>query len=210
VLAEALADETDPAVVHRLAARIQGEVRRAHHLIEELLEFSRIEADAGSTTEPVDLAEVAALAVERVAAAAEQRSVRVDLDRAAGAGDGGRPVVRGSAAQLLSALTNLLDNAVKYSDAGGVVHVGVRRRGADVEVVVQDQGIGIPAKDLDRVFERFYRVDSARDRRTGGAGIGLAIVRHVAANHGGTVSVRSTEGAGSTFTVVLPAEGEVV
>jgi two-component system sensor histidine kinase SenX3 len=93
---------------------------------------------------------------------------------------------------------------VKYSDAGSPVEVSARTDGTHVDIVVRDRGIGIPARDLDRIFERFYRVDRARSRETGGTGLGLAIVRHVATNHGGSVSVASREGAGSTFTLRIP------
>ena len=205
VLAEALADETDLAVVRRLAGRVQAEVQRAHHLIEELLDFSRVESDSDGAADDVDLAEVVTAAHERVAAQADQRRVGVRIATTSP----GSATVRGSRPQLVSAVTNLLDNAVKYSDPGSVVDVAVEAApdGEAVTVVVRDQGIGIPAKDLDRVFERFYRVDAARDRRTGGTGLGLAIVRHVAANHGGRVDVSSVEGAGSTFRLWIPVGG---
>jgi two-component system sensor histidine kinase SenX3 len=114
-------------------------------------------------------------------------------------------LVRGDERQLMSAVGNLVENAVKYSHAGGVVQVRTRVDAAAVEVMVADQGIGIPTRDLDRVFERFYRVDKARSRDTGGTGLGLAIVRHVATNHGGEVLVSSQEGEGSTFVLRLPA-----
>ena len=100
---------------------------------------------------------------------------------------------------------NLLENAVKYSDDGSKVQVRARSNGRWVEIGVRDHGIGIPSRDLERIFERFYRVDRARARETGGTGLGLAIVRHVATNHGGEVRVESREGAGSTFTLRLPA-----
>jgi two-component system sensor histidine kinase SenX3 len=118
----------------------------------------------------------------------------------------------GDRRQLVSALYNLLDNAVKYSDAGGVVEarVAVSSDRARVAIEVQDHGIGIPARDLERIFERFYRVDRARSRETGGTGLGLAIVRHVAGNHHGEVRVSSQEGEGSTFTLVLPAGPGVI
>jgi two-component system, OmpR family, sensor histidine kinase SenX3 len=108
--------------------------------------------------------------------------------------------------RMRQVIANLLDNAIKYSDENTVVRVDVRPSADDtsVEIAVRDRGIGIPARDLDRIFERFYRVDQARDRRTGGTGLGLAIVRHVAANHRGEVTVVSEEGAGSTFTLRLP------
>jgi two-component system sensor histidine kinase SenX3 len=117
--------------------------------------------------------------------------------------------VHGSEAQLTTALGNLLENAVNYSPDGERVVIGARTvqevDGPVVEVNVVDEGIGISDKDVERVFERFYRADPARSRATGGTGLGLAIVKHVATNHGGTVTVRSTEGYGSTFTLRLPA-----
>ena len=116
-----------------------------------------------------------------------------------------RLTVRGDRRQLVSAVFNLLENAVKYSDDGSQVTVAVATDDADVAISVADRGIGIPARDLERVFERFYRVDRARSRETGGTGLGLAIVRHVAANHGGSVTVTSAEGEGSTFVLRLPA-----
>jgi two-component system sensor histidine kinase SenX3 len=114
-------------------------------------------------------------------------------------------VVAGSERQLVTAIVNLLDNAIGYSSDGSTVTVSTRLLDDVVELSVSDQGIGIADKDLDRVFERFYRGDPARSRSTGGSGLGLAIVKHVATNHGGTVSVSSLEGAGATFTVRLPA-----
>ena len=115
-------------------------------------------------------------------------------------------MVEGDHRQLTSAVYNLLDNAVKYSPAGSTVTVTtVLDADGGVRVDVADQGVGIPSRDLDRVFERFYRVDRARSRDTGGTGLGLAIVRHVVANHGGDVTVRSREGEGSTFSLHLPS-----
>jgi two-component system sensor histidine kinase SenX3 len=114
--------------------------------------------------------------------------------------------VPGDAAQLTSAVANLLDNAVKYSDPASAVVVEVSAGEGRVAIAVRDAGIGIPSKDLERVFERFYRVDRARSRETGGTGLGLAIVRHVATNHGGEVLVTSQEGVGSTFVLRLPSD----
>ena len=112
--------------------------------------------------------------------------------------------VDGDRRQLASAVGNILENAVKYSERGDVVHVAVRRADDLGEIVVADEGAGIPRQDLDRVFERFYRVDRARSRRTGGTGLGLSIVRHVAQAHGGSISVDSVEGQGATFVLRLP------
>jgi signal transduction histidine kinase len=110
----------------------------------------------------------------------------------------------GSEADLGVATHNLLDNAIRYTPAGGRVEVGVAVAGRQAVLTVRDTGVGIPSRDLERVFERFYRVDSARSRVTGGTGLGLSIVRHVAETHGGSVAVESELGAGSTFTLELP------
>ena len=114
------------------------------------------------------------------------------------------PRVLGDAEELRFAFSNVLDNAVKYSPPATAVSVGARTEGGRVVIEVRDQGIGIPARDLPRVFERFYRVDKARSRELGGTGLGLAIVRHIAMAHGGEVSVESWEGEGSTFRIFLP------
>jgi two-component system sensor histidine kinase SenX3 len=116
--------------------------------------------------------------------------------------------IEGDRRQLVSAIVNLLDNAVKYSEAGKVVTVETERRDDDMVIVVIDEGIGVPSRDLERIFERFYRVDEARSRETGGTGLGLAIVRHVAQAHGGDVTVESIEGQGSTFRMRLPVAVE--
>ena len=110
---------------------------------------------------------------------------------------------------LVTALRNLLENAVAYSPERTRVVVSTKKTGdGSAEISVADQGIGIPERDLERIFERFYRVDPARSRATGGTGLGLAIVKHVMAAHGGRVTVRSVEGAGSTFTLFLPLRSE--
>jgi len=198
VLADALAGERDIEVVHRLAARVSTEAERARVLIEEILEFSSIEANRAAPHQPVAVASVVDAAVERVLALSERRRVPVRVVEAPDA------TVIGHRAQLTSAVVNLLDNAIKYSEPGSSVEVQVSATGSSVDIGVQDRGIGIPARDLDRIFERFYRVDRARGRGTGGSGLGLAIVRHVASNHGGEVLVESREGEGSTFTLRLP------
>ena len=199
LLAETLAGEDDPEVVSRLAWRIQSEAQRVARIMDDLLDLSRIESEETPTREPVPVHLIVAQAAERVRAAAEQRGIRIHI---------GEPphslTVLGDRRQLVSALYNLMENAVKYSDRGSTVEVGGRTDGPWLELRVRDHGIGIPNQDLERIFERFYRVDRARGRDTGGTGLGLAIVRHVASNHGGDVSVESTEGTGSTFTLRLP------
>jgi two-component system sensor histidine kinase SenX3 len=199
VLAEALIDETDPVIVQRLSDHLVDEAHRAVRTIDDLLKLSEIESTKPGD-EVVDLASVVQSAVARGRIVDGGRGVEItSLD----VPDGLR--LRGDERQLQSAVGNLVENAVKYSHGGGAVQVRVRVDDAAVEVMVADQGIGIPRRDLDRVFERFYRVDRARSRDTGGTGLGLAIVRHVANNHGGDVLVSSQEGEGSTFVLRLPA-----
>jgi two-component system sensor histidine kinase SenX3 len=199
VLAEALMEETDPAVVHRLSDHLVEEAHRAVRTIDDLLKLSEIESKSLGD-EIVDLAVVVQSAVARGRVVDGGRGVEIaSLDVPDGL------LLRGDERQLTSAVGNLVENAVKYSHAGDVVQVRTRVDDAAVEVMVADQGIGIPTRDLDRVFERFYRVDRARSRETGGTGLGLSIVRRVAANHGGEVLVSSQEGEGSTFVLRLPA-----
>jgi len=199
LLAETLAGEDDAEVVNRLARRLQVESQRVARIVDDLLDLSRIESEETPMREPVAVHLVVAEAAERVRSAAEQRAVTITF------GEGSEHlVVTGDRRQLVSALFNLLENSVKYSDEGSTVDVRSHTDGEWVELTVTDQGIGIPERDLERVFERFYRVDRARGRDTGGTGLGLAIVRHVANNHGGDVRVESHEGTGSSFTLRIP------
>ncbi len=202
LLAETLLAETEPEVSRRLAERVHHEAFRISRVIDDLLDLTRIESEESPPREPVLVNLVMAEAAERVRAAAEQRSVEVKLEEPS------PPVaVLGDRRQLTSAVYNLLENAVKFSYEGGVVLASGRVEGDDVVITVADKGIGIPARDLERVFERFYRVDHGRSRQTGGTGLGLAITRHVAQNHHGSVRVESREGEGATFTLVLPVQG---
>jgi two-component system sensor histidine kinase SenX3 len=200
LLAETLAGEDDPDVARRLAARMHTEAFRVGRIIEDLLDLSRLEAEETPRREPVPVHVVLAEAVDRLRPSAEHRGIRVCIDEPPA-----RVTVLGDRRQLVSAVHALVENAIVYSDDGGEVRVSATTNGTLVRVVVSDSGIGIPARDLDRIFERFYRVDRARSRDTGGTGLGLAIVRHVASNHRGEVTVRSQEGMGSTFTLQLPA-----
>ncbi len=212
VLAETLADEHDPAVVQRIADRLLDEAHRAARTIDDLLELSRIELGGEQHHEGIDVREIVRAAVERAEPLAEQRTIIISsLDSALDpdlAARGGISVL-GDRRQLVSAVGNLVENAVKYSEPHGHVQIRVRREGPWVEFMVADQGVGIPARDLDRIFERFYRVDKARSRGTGGSGLGLSIVRHVATNHSGEVLVSSREGEGSTFVLRIPSHRSV-
>jgi two-component system sensor histidine kinase SenX3 len=200
VLAEALVDEVEPEVVSRLAEKMVMEAHRVGRIIEDLLELSRIEVGESPHREVVSVGLVAAESVERLRHLAANRQITIEVHEPSR-----RLNVIGDRRQLVSAVANLVENGVKYSDPGATVEVSAHTDGTWVDVVVRDHGIGIPARDLDRIFERFYRVDRGRSRETGGTGLGLAIVRHVASNHRGTVSVTSHEGAGSTFTLRIPA-----
>lgn len=199
VLAEALMDEDDPDVVHRLADHLVDESHRAVRTIDDLLKLSQIESTRPGDT-AVDLTAVVRTAIARGRAVDAGRGVEITaLDMP------DELWIRGDERQLVSAVGNLVENAVKYSAPGDAVQVRTRADDVAIEVMVADQGVGIPTRDLDRVFERFYRVDKARSRETGGTGLGLSIVRHVATNHGGDVLVSSQEGEGSTFVLRLPA-----
>jgi two-component system sensor histidine kinase SenX3 len=287
LLAETLVVEPDAEVAKRLANRIHTEAFRVSRIIDDLLDLSRIEAEAAPPREPVLVNLVMAEAVERVRAAADQRGIAIVLYEPS------PPVaVIGDRRQLVSALHALLENAVTYSyenstvtvtgticreaigrgdvvdlaseepnmvlNNGPVVGVlshhpastgapaqsgsgdtttasasafvpGVIRPAGSldpaggssegmradneretVRISVADHGLGIPSRDLERIFERFYRVDHGRSRNTGGTGLGLSIVRHVANNHQGRVDVESREGEGSTFTLVLPLQQDRV
>jgi two-component system sensor histidine kinase SenX3 len=223
LLAETLVAEHDRAVASRLAERIHLEAFRVSRIIDDLLDLSRLESEGMPTRELVPVVLVMAEAIERIRASADQHSIDFVFEEP----DPGL-IVFGDRRQLVAALSALLENSVVYSKPGGTValratvgedkvHAGEDEEpGEDgvagpaplvvrtVRVSVADKGVGIPAKDLGRIFERFYRVDPGRARQTGGTGLGLSIARHVAQNHGGRVEVESREGDGSTFTLVLP------
>lgn len=200
VLADALTGEHDLEVVDRLAGRMVAESTRLGQMIDDLLDLSRIEIGIGSDIGAVSLQGVVQEAMELIHPLADRVGVTVAAELHADP-----VVVEGDRRQLLSAVTNLVENAIKYSDDGQAVGVRVSKADGMAELVVQDAGVGIPQRDHDRVFERFYRVDQARDRATGGTGLGLSIVRHVVLNHRGEVTLESSEGRGSTFTIRLPA-----
>jgi two-component system, OmpR family, sensor histidine kinase SenX3 len=216
VLAETLVGETqissaDPQTVARLARRMEEESRRLSRLVNDLLSLAHAE-ERGAGSEEISVGSVVSDALNRIESAAEISNVMLRVGT-------WNPSIRiaGDRSQLTSAVFNLLDNAVKYSREGSTVDVSVsfpvsQDGGRYVEgreyvsIEVTDTGVGIPMRDRERIFERFYRVDKARASDTGGTGLGLAIVRNVARSHGGEVVVKSIEGQGSTFTLLLPAE----
>jgi two-component system sensor histidine kinase SenX3 len=207
-LAETIADNLDdPEVVTRMARRLQREAVRLSALVEDILDLSQAEALA-SHDEPIQAAAIISAVVDLTAATAEEHGSQLIAEPAPA-----EAKVSGDLRQLRSMLANLIDNAIKYSDpvAGKPrTRIWLRTSVVDEHVVfeVQDEGIGIPDSHIDRVFERFYRVDRGRSRETGGTGLGLSIVRHIARNHGGDISVESVEGEGTTFSIRLPMWGE--
>ncbi len=204
VLAETLSQEHDPAIVARLTARLESEAHRLSAMVDDLLALGTVES-GGAHDDLLPVPELIDEAIERARVSAETRRVPIVI------ADVGRGLaVHGDRRQLVTALHNLLENALKYSDKDTAVRVGASARqdgntnATRIAIEVVDHGIGIPARDQQRIFERFYRVDRARTRDTGGSGLGLAIVRHVMLNHNGEVAVRSVEGEGSTFTLLIP------
>jgi two-component system sensor histidine kinase SenX3 len=194
----------DPDAVERFSGRMRTEAERLSSLVQQIIELSRLQGDASpGTPVPVDLDRVVEAAMDRSRVDAHDK--RIELVRGGQHG----VWVTGSAEQLTLALANLIENAVAYSPPETTVVVAVRRRDeGGAQITVTDRGIGIPAEEIDRIFERFYRVDPARSRSTGGTGLGLSIVKHVAASHGGDVSVWSVPGEGSSFTLSLPRAAE--
>jgi two-component system sensor histidine kinase SenX3 len=201
LLAEAVAEAADdPEAVQRFSARMRTESERLTRLVQQIIELSRLQGDDPlERVDPISVEMLAERAIDRVRVDAADKDVSVEF-----VGDEGLHVM-GNAEQLIVALGNLVENAVAYSETGARVAVSARTDDNHVDIVVTDHGVGIPADEIDRIFERFYRVDPARARATGGTGLGLSIVKHVAATHGGQVRVWSVEGEGSTFTIMLPS-----
>ena len=199
VLAETLEGEEDAETVDRLAHRLQSEAHRVGRLIDDLLELTRIEGSELRSQERLVATDLVVEAVDRLRPLARDRNITVELHEPQE-----RLLFVGDRRQVSSALGNLVQNAVRYSESNSIVEIWTGRNGDHVEFRVVDHGIGIPTNQLDRIFERFYRVDRARTRETGGTGLGLSIVRHVVDNHRGSVAVESVEGVGSTFTMRFP------
>jgi two-component system sensor histidine kinase SenX3 len=204
LLAETVDDVADePDQVRHFASRMITESGRLTGLVQDIIDLSRLqEPDALVDPVVVDVDDVVADAVDRVRVEAESRQVANRTGGTAGLR------LYGDQGMLTTAVRNLLDNAVRYSPAGSTASVGVSRQDGLIRIAVVDQGQGIPPDAQERVFERFYRGDFARSRETGGSGLGLSIVKHVAADHGGRAELWSTDGRGSTFTLVLPEAHE--
>ena len=200
LLSETIAKSADdPEAVRHFSAQLTKESRRLGILVQELIQLSRLqEGDAFRASELVSIDGVVAEAMDRMAVEAETRGVNLVTGGTKGL------YVYGDRAMLTTAVRNLLDNAVRYSRPHGRVSIGVSTHDGLVSLAVVDQGQGITSDQQERVFERFYRGDKARSRDTGGSGLGLSIVKHVVADHGGRMNLWSAPGQGSTFTILLP------
>jgi two-component system, OmpR family, sensor histidine kinase SenX3 len=201
VLAEALLASTDdPDTVRRFAEKMVTESHRLANMVGELIDLSRLQgAEPLPDLEAVEVDTVVSEALSRHKVSADNADIAVTTDAPTGYR------VMGDQPLLVTALANLVSNAIAYSPHGSPVSISRRRRGKNIEIAVTDRGIGIARTDQERVFERFFRVDKARSRATGGTGLGLAIVKHVVANHNGSIRLWSQPGTGSTFTLSIPA-----
>lgn len=200
ILSEAVlgASEDPPAIV-KFATRMQTEAKRLSDLVQEIIDLSRLQDDDPlKNAKVLKLADLISEAIDGSRMAAEARNISLTFTQL------GDFEVLGDRRQIEMAISNLVENAINYSSNGTRVAIALRRQDALAEISISDQGVGIPEKDIERIFERFYRVDPARSRATGGTGLGLSIVKHVVNNHGGDISVWSVEDAGSTFTIRLP------
>ncbi len=201
-LGDTMVDETDPVVMKQLAERIVRESFRMAGIVNDLLDLSRIEFGRSTEWERIEMNGV----IKEVVALSQDNARRHKVELVTSGNFAAE--VFGDRSQLVSAFSNLVENAIKYSDEDRLVKIIGDVRVDDLTVAIVDQGLGIAPKDHERIFERFYRVDRARSRSTGGTGLGLSIVRHVVDNHGGKIELKSNEGEGATFTVVLPRSKE--
>ena len=194
-------DEPDKVVL--FANKIKTQTIRLNDLVKEIINLSKIQdSDPLDMAHNVEISNVIAEAVDQCEVLAEARKILINLDGVQNA------VVVGNREQLVMAVHNLVENAINYSSEGTNVVISSKLDDGLIEILVKDQGLGIAEENLDRIFERFYRVDPARSRATGGTGLGLSIVKHVITNHGGEVKVWSSMGVGSTFAIRLPIANE--
>ncbi|MBK7645282.1 MAG: PAS domain-containing protein [Planctomycetes bacterium] len=199
---ETVADaQTDAATTTRFLEIAQRNASRLQAIVSDLLELSSIESQASRMPlEPMGIGSPLRSAAAALAGAAESKGVALVVEPV----PADLPPISGNHGRLERVFTNLIENAIKYTQKGGHVRARARLAGRALEVEIEDDGIGIPAAHLPRVFERFYRVDRSRSREMGGTGLGLAIVKHVVRAHGGNVEVESEEGRGALFRVRLP------
>jgi two-component system sensor histidine kinase SenX3 len=200
LLAEALVDATDdPETVRKFSKNLLKESRRLTDLVQDIIQLSRVQSnEVLRKASPVRISDIIAEATERCSIMAESRSIAISVECPESV------YVVGDAELLVVAVKNLIDNAVQYSEPKKHVGIGVTTSANSVQIAVADAGMGIPKEEQARIFERFYRVDTSRSRQTGGTGLGLSLVKHIALSHGGEVTLFSQVGVGSTFTIRLP------
>ena len=200
LLSEAvLSAKYEPESVEKFAGRMQIEARRLTDLVQEIINLSRLQdSDPLEVATENHVADLISEAVDLCKTTSEAKGIHISASV-------GKPaIVLGDSEQLIMAIHNLLENAINYSPENTKVSISAEVADDIVEITVADQGIGIPEAEIERIFERFYRVDPARSRETGGTGLGLSIVKHVASNHGGDVKVWSSPNVGSSFALRLP------
>jgi len=200
ILSEAVLEASDdPVAIARFATRMQAEAKRLSDLVQEIINLSRIQdIDPLKNANPIVLSDLILQAMDESRLAAESREIRIEFLKNT------EVTILGDESQLEMAISNLVENAINYSPNKTTVVVSLNRVDGLAEIKVKDQGIGISDENIERIFERFYRVDPARSRATGGTGLGLSIVKHIITNHGGDITVWSAQGEGSTFTMRLP------
>jgi two-component system sensor histidine kinase SenX3 len=202
LLSEAvLGAKDDSEAVSRFASRMQIEAKRLTDLVQEIIQLSRVQdSDPLKEAQLLSASDIIKEALDQCRTTADSRKITLNFQESE---DG---AILGDRDQLTMAIHNLIENAVNYSPADTKVAISTTIQGEIITISVADQGIGIPEAEVERIFERFYRVDPARSRETGGTGLGLSIVKHIITKHGGEISVWSSENVGSTFTIRLPIQ----
>ena len=200
ILSEAVLEASDdPVAITRFATRMQTEAKRLSDLVQEIINLSRIQDyDPLKNATPILLSDLILQAMDESRLSAESREIKIEFI------NNNEVTILGDGTQLEMAISNIIENAINYSPDKTNVVIVLSNVDGLAEIKVKDQGIGISDEDIERIFERFYRVDPARSRATGGTGLGLSIVKHIITNHGGDITVWSEQGEGSTFTIRLP------
>jgi len=200
ILSEAVLEASDdPVAIARFAKRMQAEAKRLSDLVQEIINLSRIQdVDPLKNASPILLSDLILQAMDESRLTADSREIKIEFI------NNDEVTILGDATQLEMAISNIIENAINYSPDKTNVVISLNKVNGLAEIKVKDQGIGISEENIERIFERFYRVDPARSRATGGTGLGLSIVKHIITNHGGDITVWSEQGEGSTFTMRLP------
>ena len=196
-----LGSKDDSEAVTRFASRMQVEAKRLTDLVQEIIQLSRVQdSDPLNEAQILSASDIIKEALDQGRTTADSRQITLTFQESKDA------FILGDRDQLTMAIHNLIENAVNYSPAETKVAVSTSIENEIITISVADQGIGIPEAEVERIFERFYRVDPARSRETGGTGLGLSIVKHIITKHGGEISVWSSENVGSTFSIRLPIQ----